>query len=292
MVRLPAAVRRAAAAMLRNASSTRNVAAGGDGAGAPDRGPAGWPCRSRRTDARELYEAASLPGRDRTWPRISSDCVVAPLFLWFFSPLPGALAYKAINTADSMIANKSPRHLAFGWASARLRRPRDLSGVAALRSVAGRGRPPAGLSPGAAPWRRWRRTPAINRSSKRRLAEPPWAGALGIRLSCPRISDGVASGALVGEENGLPCRSRYSRIANTLSNALRAAIAVLAAIALGLQALIPSGRGRLPPGARIQRREGRQTINMNRDETERTAQTACANGFAIAGESGETEMPN
>src|SRR4030095_17008075 len=48
-----------------------------------------------------------------------SDGVVAPLFWMVVAGLPGALAYKAINTADSMIGHKSPRHLAFGWASAR-----------------------------------------------------------------------------------------------------------------------------------------------------------------------------
>ncbi len=49
-----------------------------------------------------------------------SDGVVAPaLFLALFG-LPGALVYKAVNTADSMIGHKSARYLAFGWAAARL----------------------------------------------------------------------------------------------------------------------------------------------------------------------------
>jgi adenosylcobinamide-phosphate synthase len=49
-----------------------------------------------------------------------SDAVVAPA-LWFaILGLPGMLAYKAINTADSMIGHMSPRYEQFGWASARL----------------------------------------------------------------------------------------------------------------------------------------------------------------------------
>ncbi|MBB3929412.1 adenosylcobinamide-phosphate synthase [Kaistia hirudinis] len=49
-----------------------------------------------------------------------SDGLVAPA-LWFaLLGLPGLFAYKMINTADSMIGHKSPRHLAFGWAAARL----------------------------------------------------------------------------------------------------------------------------------------------------------------------------
>src|SRR3546814_10456944 len=34
--------------------------------------------------------------------------------------LPGIAGYKAINTADSMIGHRTPRHEAFGWAAARL----------------------------------------------------------------------------------------------------------------------------------------------------------------------------
>jgi len=49
-----------------------------------------------------------------------SDGVVAPA-LWFaLLGLPGLLAYKAINTADSMTGHLTPRHADFGWAAARL----------------------------------------------------------------------------------------------------------------------------------------------------------------------------
>jgi adenosylcobinamide-phosphate synthase len=49
-----------------------------------------------------------------------SDGLVAPA-LWFaLAGLPGLLAYKSINTADSMIGHLTPRHQAFGWAAARL----------------------------------------------------------------------------------------------------------------------------------------------------------------------------
>jgi adenosylcobinamide-phosphate synthase len=50
----------------------------------------------------------------------ASDGIVAPAFWLAFLGLPGIVLYKAINTADSMIGHKSPRYLAFGWASARL----------------------------------------------------------------------------------------------------------------------------------------------------------------------------
>lgn len=50
----------------------------------------------------------------------SSDGVVAPLLWFLVGGLPGIVAYKAINTADSMIGHKSDRYLHFGWAAARL----------------------------------------------------------------------------------------------------------------------------------------------------------------------------
>lgn len=49
-----------------------------------------------------------------------SDGVVAPVFWYLVLGLPGILAYKLVNTADSMIGHMTPRYRAFGWASARL----------------------------------------------------------------------------------------------------------------------------------------------------------------------------
>ena len=49
-----------------------------------------------------------------------SDGVVAPAFWFLIAGLPGLLTYKIINTADSMIGYKTPRHAEFGWAAARL----------------------------------------------------------------------------------------------------------------------------------------------------------------------------
>jgi len=49
-----------------------------------------------------------------------SDGVVAPALWGALLGLPGIALYKAINTADSMIGHRTPRHAAFGWAAARL----------------------------------------------------------------------------------------------------------------------------------------------------------------------------
>jgi len=49
-----------------------------------------------------------------------SDGVIAPAFWFLIAGLPGILIYKLVNTADSMIGYRTPRHEAFGWAAARL----------------------------------------------------------------------------------------------------------------------------------------------------------------------------
>ncbi|MEZ5691923.1 MAG: adenosylcobinamide-phosphate synthase CbiB [Rickettsiales bacterium] len=49
-----------------------------------------------------------------------NDGVVAPLFWACLFGLSGIAAYKAINTADSMIGHKTERYRYFGWAAARL----------------------------------------------------------------------------------------------------------------------------------------------------------------------------
>lgn len=49
-----------------------------------------------------------------------SDGVVAPAFWFAVAGFPGLIAYKAINTADSMIGHKNERYHAFGWSAARL----------------------------------------------------------------------------------------------------------------------------------------------------------------------------
>lgn len=48
------------------------------------------------------------------------DGVTAPLFYAFLFGPAGAMAYKAINTADSMFGYKNGRYREFGWAGARL----------------------------------------------------------------------------------------------------------------------------------------------------------------------------
>jgi len=48
------------------------------------------------------------------------DGFISPLFFYLLFGLPGAIAYRAINTLDSMVGYKDEKYLKFGWASAKL----------------------------------------------------------------------------------------------------------------------------------------------------------------------------
>jgi adenosylcobinamide-phosphate synthase len=48
------------------------------------------------------------------------DGVLSPLFYAFLGGAPLAMAYKAVNTLDSMVGYKNEKYLHLGWASARL----------------------------------------------------------------------------------------------------------------------------------------------------------------------------
>lgn len=112
----------------------------------------------------------------------TSDGIVAPLFWGVVAGLPGIAAYKAINTLDSMIGHKNDRYLHFGWASARIDDlvnlvPARLTGLLfALVSA----RPREALACMAADARH-------HRSPNAGWPEAAMAGALGIRLSGPRV---------------------------------------------------------------------------------------------------------
>jgi adenosylcobinamide-phosphate synthase len=50
----------------------------------------------------------------------SVDAVIAPAFWAAVAGAPGAAAYRAINTMDSMVGRRNERYANFGWAAARL----------------------------------------------------------------------------------------------------------------------------------------------------------------------------
>jgi adenosylcobinamide-phosphate synthase len=129
-----------------------------------------------------------------------SDAVVAPALWMTVGGLAGAAVYKAINTADSMIGHRTPRHAAFGWAAARLDDLVNLpaSRLSALLIIAA-----AGLTKGASPagaWRAVRRDAHLHRSPNAGYPEAAMAGALGLRLAGPRVYGGtMVDDAMMGD---------------------------------------------------------------------------------------------
>lgn len=71
-------------------------------------------------DTQNLSEEDILKATIETLSENLSDGVVAPLFYLAIGGLPLAMAYKAINTLDSMIGYKNEKYKNFGWAAARL----------------------------------------------------------------------------------------------------------------------------------------------------------------------------
>src|SRR5258707_10337459 len=70
-------------------------------------------------DPESLDEAGVARAAIESLAENFSDGVVAPVFWLVVGGLPGGAAYKAVNTADSMIGHKTEQHRDFGYASAR-----------------------------------------------------------------------------------------------------------------------------------------------------------------------------
>ncbi len=166
-----------------------------------------------------------------------SDGVVAPAFWCAVLGLPGAAAYKAINTADSMIGHADSRYRDFGRFAARLD---DLVNLPASRLAAGWIVLAAATLPSASPGgaiRAVRRDAAQHRSPNAGWPEAALAGALGLRLGGPRQYGGrPVEDSWMGD-------GRAEATADDIDRALvlyrRACALQIAAVALALTAIAP-----------------------------------------------------
>ena len=115
-----------------------------------------------------------------------SDGVVAPLFWYVLLGLPGLLGYKALNTLDSMIGHRDPRHLLFGRIAARAD---DLASWIPARLSATLFASAALVVPGASAGEAVRaalRDARHHRSVNAGWPEAAMAGALGFAIAGPR----------------------------------------------------------------------------------------------------------
>jgi adenosylcobinamide-phosphate synthase len=131
------------------------------------------------------------------------DGVIAPLFWLVVLGLPGVWAYKAVNTADSLIGHPEPPLRAFGWASARFD---DLMNLA-----------PARLSAvliclaGGGGWRVLRRDHGRHASPNAGWPEAAMAGVLGVRLAGPIAYEGVVAAKPWIGDGGAPGAMHMAR---------------------------------------------------------------------------------
>jgi adenosylcobinamide-phosphate synthase len=187
-------------------------------------------------DPNALDEAGICRAAIETTAENFSDGVVAPAFWYLIAGLPGILVYKTVNTADSMIGHRTPRHEAFGWAAARLDDllnliPARLAGafVVAAAFVTG--------TDARSAWTAMLRDASWHRSPNAGWPEAAMAGALGLALAGPRS---YASGCI--EDAWMNESGRKEPHPDDIARALRLFVAAcsvhwLAVAVIGLQAI-------------------------------------------------------
>lgn len=143
-------------------------------------------------DTARLDEPEIVRGTVETVAENIVDAVTSPLFYAAIGGAPLAMAYRAVNTLDSMVGYRNERYRDLGWASARLDDaanwvPARLTVVPMLLAIR-----ILGLDPHRA-WRILRRDARKHPSPNSGIPEALMAGGLGIRLGGTNIYDGVAS---------------------------------------------------------------------------------------------------
>ncbi|MBE3581692.1 MAG: cobalamin biosynthesis protein CobD [Thermoanaerobacteraceae bacterium] len=131
-------------------------------------------------DTAGLDEGEVVRATVETVAENTSDGVIAPLFYFFLGGVPLAMAYRAVNTLDSMLGYKNDRYLFFGRAAARLDDvanylPARLTGIALCVAA-------ALLGYGRRAWTIMLRDARRHPSPNSGFPEAAVAGALGVQL--------------------------------------------------------------------------------------------------------------
>src|SRR5918995_1205249 len=125
----------------------------------------------------------------------TSDGVVAPMLYGVLFGAPGALAYKAVNTLDSMLGYRQPPYEDLGWAPARLDDLANLapSRLTMLSTAAISGRPLRTLLTAL-------RYGPLTASPNAGMAEAAFAGALDVKLGgANTYGGGLREGPMLGD---------------------------------------------------------------------------------------------
>ena len=160
----------------------------------------------------------------------AADGILAPMFYLALGRVPLALAYKAINTLDSMIGHADDRYLYFGKAAARLD---DIANLLPARATALAIVAASCLAPETSAtqaWKIWHRDGHKHKSPNAGQPESAMAGALGVRLGGLNTYAGDPTPThLLGHEFPAP----------NLSHARQAVRLVSAITLIGLAASMP-----------------------------------------------------
>ncbi len=131
------------------------------------------------------------------------DGIISPLFYAFLGGAPLALAYKAVNTLDSMVGYKNERYMNFGWASAKLDDIANFIPARISAVILPLAAWLAGLD-GAASFRMALRDGLKNPSPNSGIPEAAMAGALGVRLGGMNFYNSAAAAKpLIGEDKNV-----------------------------------------------------------------------------------------
>ena len=135
----------------------------------------------------------------------ASDGILAPLFYMALGGVPLAMAYKAINTLDSMIGHADERYFYFGKAAARLD---DVANYLPARLTAAAIVAVSNIHEHADPlaaWQTWRRDGDEHKSPNAGQPESAMAGALRVRLGGDNTYGGeLVRAAHIGREFSPP----------------------------------------------------------------------------------------
>ncbi|KZD22605.1 adenosylcobinamide-phosphate synthase CbiB [Tardiphaga robiniae] len=183
-------------------------------------------------DPERLDEAGVARAAIESTAENFSDGIVAPVFWLALLGLPGLIAYKAINTADSMIGHRSTLYIDFGWAAARLDDlvnliPARLSGLlVAIVAPIVRGSIVASL-------RIMMRDASRHRSPNAGWPESAMAGALGIAIAGPRVyAEGAVNDPYLNAEGRAAALDDIGRALRVFVTACVLQAAIYAALAL------------------------------------------------------------
>ena len=143
-------------------------------------------------DTENLDQKGVIRAAVETVAENTADGVIAPLFFLALGGAVGGMAYKAINTMDSMLGYKNKRYQYFGTAAARLDDaagfiPARLSGLLLVAAAGLTGMDAANA------WRIFCRDRYAHKSPNSAQSESAVAGALGVQLA----GDAVYGGQVV-----------------------------------------------------------------------------------------------